>query len=309
MISIIIPIYNASKYLNQCLQSIINQSYKNFEVLLIDDGSTDNSKMICKKYLNKDKRFHYLYKHNEGVSSARNLGLEHAKGEYIIFVDSDDYCDTNMLNEIVKQMDKNTLICFGYYQKFKNKNISMSINNCNNKELTKNIYTYIIDSESIGGYLWNKVFSTEIIKRHNIRFKNNVHFLEDMLFVIEYIKFINQVKYINLPLYYYRMRINSVSSDLFSKKNLSMLDALKLLIQQFKPNDYATELLKYNYLYNYYRLKSKNKKEKELIIGNEKDFLKMISKKKKIKIYIVKYCHIIYRCLWKLKINFKKMYN
>ena len=91
MISIIIPIYNVEKYLEKCLDSILNQTYKNLEIILIDDGSTDNSPNICNSYCEKDKRIKIIHKNNEGVSSARNKGIELSKGKYIVFIDSDDY--------------------------------------------------------------------------------------------------------------------------------------------------------------------------------------------------------------------------
>ena len=97
LISIIVPIYNVEKYLRQCLDSIQDQSYQNFECLLINDGSPDNSADICKEYVSKDPRFRYIEKENGGVSSARNLGLEHSKGEYITFIDSDDWVDLDYL--------------------------------------------------------------------------------------------------------------------------------------------------------------------------------------------------------------------
>ena len=105
------------------------------------------------------------------------------------------------------------------------------------------------------------------------------------------------------------MRKSSVSNDLFNSKNLSMLEALKILIQRFKKNDKISMLLKYNYLYNYYRLKSKSKEEKNMIVGNEKEFIKQLDKRKQIKIYIVKHFHFIYRIVWKIRTYIQKLYN
>ena len=309
MITIIVPIYNASMYLRKCLESLYHQSYKKMEILLINDGSTDNSEKICKEFVKKDSRFKYMYKKNGGVSSARNVGIEQAKGDYIIFVDSDDFCTNDMIDNILPKLTKNKLLCFGYFRIFKNKKEKEVLSKTHQLNINKNMYKYIIDTESIGGYLWNKVFDTKIIKKYNIKFNEKIHFIEDMLFVIEYTNYITEIKYIEAPLYFYRMRKSSVSSDLFNSKNLSMLEALKILIERFRENEEINTLLKYNYLYNYYRLKSKNNQEKNKIIGNEKEYIKQLGKKKKIKIYIVKNFHFIYKITWKIKIHIQKLYN
>lgn len=107
LISIIVPIYNADCYLRQCLDCIINQSYKNFEVLLINDGSVDDSAIICKEYVETDSRIHYFEKENGGVSSARNLGLKNVKGNYITFVDSDDWVEENYLEVLYNALKEN----------------------------------------------------------------------------------------------------------------------------------------------------------------------------------------------------------
>ena len=308
MITIIVPIYNASKYLRQCLETLHQQSYNKIEILLINDGSTDNSEIVCKEFVKKDSRFKYIFKHNGGVSSARNIGIEQAKGDYIIFVDSDDFCDSNMLDSVLSELTKNTLLCFGYFRAFKNKQEKEVLNESQQQNINKNMYKYIIDSESIGGYLWNKVFDAHIIKNHNIKFDEKIHFMEDMLFVIEYTKYITKIKYIEKPLYFYRMRKSGASGNLFNSKNLSMLEALKILIEKFQENKEINILLKYNYLYNYYRLKYQNKNEKNNIIGNEKEFIKELNKKKQLKIFIVKQFHFIYFAIWKAKLIMKKFY-
>ena len=106
LISIIVPIYNVEKYLRQCLDSIMNQTYQNFECLLINDGSPDNSANICREYVDKDSRFKYFEKENGGVSSARNLGIEYSKGEYITFIDSDDWVDSDYLELLYMKINE-----------------------------------------------------------------------------------------------------------------------------------------------------------------------------------------------------------
>ena len=142
MITIIVPIYNASMYLRKCLESLYHQSYKKMEILLINDGSTDNSEKICKEFVKKDSRFKYMYKKNGGVSSARNVGIEQAKGDYIIFVDSDDFCTNDMIDNILPKLTKNKLLCFGYFRVFKNKKEKEVLNNTQQLNINKNLLKY-----------------------------------------------------------------------------------------------------------------------------------------------------------------------
>lgn len=115
-ISIIIPVYNVEKYLATCLDSVINQTYKNLEILLIDDGSTDSSGLICEQYSKKDTRIKTIHKKNGGLSDARNVGISYASGDYISFIDSDDFIDINtftILNQYIKQYNAD-IITFNY---------------------------------------------------------------------------------------------------------------------------------------------------------------------------------------------------
>ena len=119
LISIIVPIYNVENYLRQCLDSIQNQTYQNFECLIINDGSPDNSADICREYVEKDSRFRYLEKENGGVSSARNLGIEHSKGQYITFIDSDDWVDSDYLEVLYKSLtDEKADVAVSTYKQF-----------------------------------------------------------------------------------------------------------------------------------------------------------------------------------------------
>lgn len=122
LISIIVPIYNVENYLQECLESILKQTYKNFEVLLVDDGSTDNSANICKLYVEKDKRFKYFFKENGGLSSARNFGISNSKGEFLSFVDSDDIISNDFLETLYNNMINNEvkLSIVGYCNYYNN---------------------------------------------------------------------------------------------------------------------------------------------------------------------------------------------
>ena len=240
-VSIIIPIYNAEKYLFKCLNSIKEQTYTNIEVLMINDGSTDNSETICKEFL-KDSRFCLINKKNGGVSSARNLGINRCNGEYVLFVDSDDWCDKELLKQAVQNIKSYDMLCFAYYKAYKDKNI------CEELKVNKNanIKKEILSNKLIGGYLWNKLFSTNIIKEHGIKFNESITYCEDLIFIIQYIKYVKKVNYINKALYYYRVRKNSVSNDFYSNKNISILNAYELLINEYNECDFFVNNLKFS---------------------------------------------------------------
>lgn len=194
MISIIIPIYNAEKYLRQCLDSIISQTYKDWECILVDDGSSDGSPVICDEYTHRDGRFKVLHKSNEGVSAARNDGLDKAKGEWIYFCDADDRLyDENSLNTLLKLTENADLAVAGY----------VAFDEETQKEVHLELirpFTGVLDGRSyigehlepkklIGfmGLLWNKLFKREIIHSEQFRFASDLYFAEDFLFVMQYV--------------------------------------------------------------------------------------------------------------------------
>ncbi len=137
-ISIIIPIYNSEKYIEQCINSILNQTFKNFELILINDGSTDNSRVICERYENKDKRIKLFNIGNRGVSSARNLGIENSRGKYIMFCDSDDYVKNTWCEELYKLIKDNNnsyIVCGVEINNKRSKNLSKQYCKLSNDEI------------------------------------------------------------------------------------------------------------------------------------------------------------------------------
>ena len=273
--SIIIPVYNAEKYILECLESIANQKNLKFEVILINDGSTDNSQVICENFWKKDKRFKLINQDNFGVSKARNRALQLVTGKYIIFVDADDVVSKDALETIDKYVNEEQLVCYGYTKMYKHKNIRVLLND--EIDDFDKIEREIILENSIGGYLWNKIFLTDIIKRNNIQFRDNIKYCEDLLFVAEYLKNINKVSYINKSLYYYRIRKNSLTYNFFNSNEGSILKAYSLLIEWYKDKKEFYWNLQLKYLVFYYKLKNviKNKNDIDInIINNEKNILK-----------------------------------
>ena len=167
LLSVIVPVYNVEEYLERCIESIIASSYKNIEIILINDGSTDKSVHICEKLKAKDERIKVFHKENEGVSSARNYGLENVKGEYITFVDSDDYIDkhmyTNLMNIMLKE-DADIVYCDLVQVKSERDNqVDNKLNGYNIYEKDEFIKDFLLVREA--PFLWNKISSGENIRR------------------------------------------------------------------------------------------------------------------------------------------------
>lgn len=197
-ISIIVPIYNAEKYLNKCIDSIINQSKKELEIILINDGSTDNSETIIKKY--NDKRIKYFKNKNQGIGKTRNFGIEKATGKYIMFLDSDDFLELNACEKMFEKAEKDKLdivIC-DYYRYFDNgKKEEIKLPNFKNSSLKDNPN---IICEHLSP--WAKIYKTDLLKNNNIKFVENLKY-EDAPFVIEALDCAKKIGKVNLPLNYY----------------------------------------------------------------------------------------------------------
>lgn len=229
-ISVIVPVYNTEKYLHRCIDSILAQTFTDFELLLIDDGSKDNSGKICDEYAAKDSRVRVFHKENRGVSSARNMGLDNAKGEWVTFADSDDYTKSCWLENFEYSVRKSTfdLICQGY-------ETVESSNSGLNVKYGINFVGPVIDAidnmfkNNILGFCWNKLFSLNIIKYNNIRFNESLRFKEDELFLLQYVKCCKTCFCIDKVGYYYHVPnwdskyiINSVQQEL-TVKNLFII--------------------------------------------------------------------------------------
>ena len=216
-ISIIVPVYNTEKYLHRCIDSILAQTYTDFELLLIDDGSTDSSGAICDEYATKDSRVRVFHKENGGVSRARNLGLDSACGEWIAFVDSDDWIDNNYLSVLLegKRCDLSICNC-----KIENSKIIWDIvieNGCQDKTAIGELF----DKGGFSGFAFLgpicKLFRKKIINKYHIRYKEDISSGEDSLFVLDYFCHIDNYFGIDKSLYHYWQP----GCGLSGKKNLA----------------------------------------------------------------------------------------
>jgi len=214
LISVIIPVYNCEKYIAICINSILCQSYRNFELIVINDGSSDKSLEIINSF--NDKRISVINKKNEGVSKARNIGIDLSSGDYLYFVDSDDYLDINILNSFVDILNKYNpdLIMCGFYSEVGNE--KPDIFNYKEKyygtkrEFKKDIVS-LYDKHLLYN-VWNKLFKKQLIIDNNLEFEN-IYYVEDNLFCQNYLKCCNSFYNINNCLYHYiRERENSITT-------------------------------------------------------------------------------------------------
>lgn len=214
LLSVIIPVYNVEPYLEQCLDSVVNQTYKNLEIICINDGSTDNSLKILEKFRAKDERIKLIDQKNGGASIARNVGLDLATGEYIAFVDSDDYLELNAYEEAMKVMLKNRSVDLVEFNVkiFSGNNDQVSAHRV--QGLTK-YYETVFNSKKHSDVIWNKIFKSDIIKKMNIRFISGlIH--DDIFFSHAFTMCSKCSEFLNLSLYNYRVWNNSITGKLIN---------------------------------------------------------------------------------------------
>lgn len=216
LISIIIPIYNAERFLKQCIDSVLKQSYENLEIILLDDGSCDSSSSICDDYAIRDDRVKVLHLKNGGVSNARNIGINYAKGEWIMFLDADDYVDQficEKLHQLAIEENCEMVSC-SYCNDYQNTKITIGENNgktwiLNNKKnevikdtLTeKNIYLHKFPTRV---YIWGKLFKKSVIVKNNIQFPLEIHPIEDLIFLSLVELELDRIGFLDEALYFYR---------------------------------------------------------------------------------------------------------
>ena len=231
-ISIIVPVYKVERYLRYCIDSILSQTFTNFELLLIDDGSPDNSGVICDEYMQKDSRVRVFHLKNGGAANARNWGLEKAVGELVTFVDSDDYISEDYLDVLVHDSGSYDIVLSGFTRSFGSgvKSVIEFENiYCSNKDKIGN-YLYHIECAELLNSQCCKLFKKSLIDKFGIRFLNGVSVSEDMLFCFEYFTHIESVLCLNYYGYFYRL----TSEESLSKKIHPYRDYYNAMIQLYK---------------------------------------------------------------------------
>ncbi|HLV23522.1 MAG TPA: glycosyltransferase family A protein [Moheibacter sp.] len=209
-ISIIIPVYNTEKYLSRCIDSVLNQDYRDFELILVNDGSTDNSLDILKSYERKEERILLIDQKNRGVSASRNQGIDHAKGKFILFIDSDDWVEPDYLSSFLSSYQGNTkeLLIADLIRMNKRK---AGYGN-QNFDLKTDIDEFIIYKNILNnGGPCAKFFSSEIIHQHKIRFNEKMSYGEDFVFFIHYLRHTEKVMFLDFGKYHYEYNSQSLS--------------------------------------------------------------------------------------------------
>lgn len=240
-VSVIVPVYNVEKFIDKCLNSLVKQSLKEIEIIVVNDGSPDNSQKIIDKYVKKypDKIKSYI-KENGGQGSARNYGLKKATGEYIGYVDSDDFVEKDMYKKLYNKAKENNydiVVCGNYNvsEDYQNKNIDAFINNYNTD--LENIFFGKMA-------VWNKIYKRDILIKNKLEFKEKVWY-EDLAFTLKAIMNSNTFAFIDEPLYDYLIREGSTMNNSNVKRNLEILDAFNDIlsyIQHNKKEEYFSKI-------------------------------------------------------------------
>lgn len=253
-LSIIIPVYNVENYLEQCLRSVTNQNLQDIEIIIIDDGSTDSSFTICKKFAMEDSRIELFSQKNKGLSAARNFGIKKSHGKYLMFLDSDDFLNSSALGKIVKVLLKKEydIVIFDYTLKYNNKNMKdISVLKLSNaKEINK--FT-AIESLIVHGYAWNKIYKSSLF--NNISFPNGKYY-EDVSTIFKVFDKAKSFVYIPETLYFYVQRSASI---------MHTVDLNKL--EKIDKDNFTANLSFLNYLEKKYPTIAKIQKKKLLNVA------------------------------------------
>lgn len=323
LVSVIVPVYNSEKYLKSCIESILNQTYKSIEIILVNDGSIDKSLDIIKEYESRDKRVICIDKKNTGVSSTRNIGIDKATGKYIMFIDSDDFIENDYIEELLNITEKENLdICRTGFIVEKKGNVHEVINYAEeeSKEIDPNDFKENFIDTTIFNSSCVQLIKTSIVKENNIRFKENLSYEEDLIFNIELFKHCKKIKYVNLPKYHYLANESSSTRNLCNTNNIinSIIKSNKEIVNLSKhynvniETEITTKHFQMIVMYLFQVLKKDIKLFKEVISKIKKeDFryltqhlnLKKIKSKEKLKMYIIICIYNLYLMIKKLNVK------
>lgn len=220
LVSIIVPVYNGEKHIGKCIETLLGQTYKEIEVLVVNDGSQDKTQRVIAEWVQKDNRIVLINKENEGVSVARNVGLKAAKGEYILFVDSDDSLESKAVELLMNVLDVNSceVLFFGFYvngdESRKNDTKTLKkLEKLNTEEVKLEVLKSIISTtENIYGYIWRAMYSRQMLNTHNVVFPKEIKISEDYMFLLNAVNVAQSVRIITEELYIYNLGESSMSN-------------------------------------------------------------------------------------------------
>lgn len=275
LVSIIIPVYNTERYLKKCIESLVNQTYKEIEIILVDDGSKDTSLQICRDYQKTDDRVKVYTKENGGQGSARNMGIDNSTGDYIMFVDSDDWVDCRIVERLISAAEKkqsDITVCNFYKTAFESEEIVHTIEEKFVEETIEGRYKERLFDITI--YSFGKLFKSELFKKYDIRYPN--HFYEDVAMLPVVYAYAERISFISEPLYVYRNQGSSTVNNLDCIYD--RIKCLQTLIDYFKKYDiydlYKEDIIKYMYERNQVNLRMMkmilNRKLAEFIEAQDK---------------------------------------
>jgi len=224
LVSVIVPVYNAENYIRQCIESVLHQSYKNLEVILVDDGSTDKSGDICDAYSISDDRVRVVHTKNCGPASARNTGIKKSNGEFIFFIDADDFIDKNGLSALMEKYNQHKAdIIVGDFNAIKNgnhgpgyKGVFPGDKKFNKQDMVNYARSYLKKPNrfTLFAYSWGRLFKSSIIKNNNIVFNTDLHTFEDVAFNFNYLRYTDEVVYHAKAIYGHQVHDNYMSATM-----------------------------------------------------------------------------------------------
>jgi len=307
LVSVIIPVYNSEKYIEKCIESILNQSYSNIEIVLVDDGSTDNSREVISNF-EEGAKIRCIHQKNNGAAAARNTGIKNANGKYIVFVDADDTCEQEHIENLVRaHKADNTLVICGYNRVFENKIVKISPGN---KTYSKETISELVNAwtmDPIVGSPCNKLIEKNLLMENNIEYPEGIKYAEDFIFSIRLIKHCNKIETLEECTYNYNM----TTPDSLSKINT--VDAKKLWedqvlvyreVEDVIKEDVADKLLAYMLVLNFLTRFRNNLMDATLIEDN-KEVIRHVKNIRarnisfKLNMYYILFRHY---CLCRLKI-------
>lgn len=301
LVTVIVPIYNVEDYLEECINSILAQTYNNLEIILVDDGSTDNSPKICDRYKLKDNRIKVVHKKNEGLGYARNSGMKVATGEFVTFVDSDDYCENKMIENLVApiiELGADTVI--GGFKRVNNEKKIIYIEKYKKKMYDQDVYTNFFSKmlgsmpnshDSIRMSVWNSLYSLSIIKGNSIKFPSERKLIsEDLVFDEQYYSYSKKVYLTDSTDYCYRLNESSLTQT-YKKNRIDTTCALYEYMENIVANKNVTNgilRLQKQFLINLRMcISQENKKISKHNFGIQKKNIKHICNNKTVR-YVVK---------------------
>lgn len=322
LISVIVPVYNTKPYLQECINSILSQTYKNIEIIIVDDGSDDGSSDICDKMQENNRSIQVYHRKNMGVSNARNFGISVAKGEYIGFIDSDDYIDSNFYEILHKNIVfyNADCSCVGHRKYIEKDDTYLAVT----PDFETNVVSSLSALDSAAnpsdlwvGYTWNKLYRRKLIIDNNLKFDEKLIFCEDSVFCYQYLEKCSRIVRSSVPAYIYRIRSTSITnSGFYNKEKLNKIpvvcDTLIDFVEKYKGRKIYYNTINFcvdlyiTCLWNSCLNNNMDKTKREKYIGKVQKLFDQnkcisISKNKKCFFYILKYVPQIIPLVIKLR--------